>query len=59
MKSQTQLKQALKEVVDNINKFNDKVVDAMCDGNDYKEQQYQEEIVNLEYKKSVLEWVLN
>jgi regulator of sigma D len=58
MKSQNQLQKALKDTIKNINKFNDMIVDTMCDGDSYKEQQYQEDIINLEYKKSILGWVL-
>jgi hypothetical protein len=59
MKSENQLQKAIKDTIKNINKFNDMIVDAMCDGDGYKEQKYQEDIINLEFKKSILEWVLS
>ena len=59
MKSKNQLQSTLNETIKNLNKFNDLIVDAMCDGNTFKERKYQEDIINLEYKKSILEWVLN
>lgn len=59
MKSREQLQQFYNELVNKINDYCDKMVDAMCDGEDAKERQYNEEISLLEQKKDMLEWVLN
>jgi hypothetical protein len=59
MKTKRQLQDNYNEIVNKINEYCDKVVDAMCNGEVYEERQYNKEIQLLEHKKDVLEWVLN
>jgi hypothetical protein len=59
MKSKEQLQQSLNEILINIESHYDGLVDAMCNGEEYIEKQYNEEIQMLEYRKGILEWVLN
>lgn len=59
MKSPDFLKRELNNIIEIIDSLFDKQIDAMCDGNSFKEQQYNEEISYLENKKEILEWVLN
>ena len=59
MKTKEQLEQSYNEIINKINEYCDKLVDAMCNGEVFKERQYNEEIILLEQKKDMLEWVLN
>ena len=59
MKTKQQLYDNYNEIINKINEYSDKLVEAMCNGEDYKERQYNEELQLLGYKKDVLEWVLN
>jgi transcription elongation factor Elf1 len=59
MKSRKQLQETLNTIIQSINVYSDKLVDAMCDGKDYEEQMYNREIETHEDHKGFLEWVLN
>lgn len=59
MKTKQQLIDSYNEIINKINEYGDRLVDAMCDGNRYEEQMCNEEISVLEQRKDVLEWVLN
>lgn len=55
MKTKEQLDQSYNEIINKINEYCDKLIDAMCNGEVFKERQYNEEITLLEQKKDMLE----
>lgn len=59
MKSESQLRQDLADIVAKINEYSDKIVEAMCNGEEHKERRYSLEMNDLEYKKSIYEYVLS
>ena len=58
MKSKEQLYKSFNEIVNSINTYSDRLVEAMCNGDYSEECLCNEEIMYLENKKDVLEWVL-
>ena len=59
MKPESQLRQELSDIITKINEYAEKMVDAMCNGEEHKERRYSQEISDLEYKKSIFEYVLS
>ncbi len=59
MKTKEQLQESYNEIINKIEVHFNRMVNAMCNGNNYEEQMCNEEIRHLENRKEVLEWVLN
>ncbi|MBL4951120.1 hypothetical protein JK635_02545 [Neobacillus sp. YIM B02564] len=59
MKSPSVLQDELNKIIKYIDMYSERVVEAMCNGNGFDEERYEQEIGYLENKKELLEWVLN
>jgi cytochrome c peroxidase len=57
--SKREIKQMIKEIIDLIAEYFEKLADAMCDGDSYHEGLYLNKIKLLEYRKEELELALN
>ena len=58
MKTKVELEKNINDIMDTINEYFDKLTDAMCDGDNHQEREYQKKIRGLESRVEVLKWVI-
>lgn len=58
MKSPSALQDELSKIIKYIDVYSERVVEAICNGNRFDEEQYEQEINYLESRKTLLERVI-